>query len=136
MGGGYHGRFVRSISVPDFYVGPNKQVLPAKYRHWIGVSKREVFLKKAKNSRLRNAINQLFRPGSFIGDGGTASVLIFEKRTGEHVSRNPQGHYIKAKNMIEYMKNKVLKENLTNGDRKLAKSIIKHLYRAVLEWED
>ena len=49
------------------------------------------------------AIDALYRPGSFIGDGGTASVLKFEKKTGEHVSRNPEGHYIKAQEMTRFI---------------------------------
>lgn len=79
MGGGVYGRGV------DFYVGPNFMALPGKYKNWIGVSKRDKLLKRAKNEKLKNAIKQLYRPCSFIGDGGTASVLKFEKRTGECV---------------------------------------------------
>ena len=133
MGQGYHGGLGRKT---DFFVGVNGQVLNAKYQKWIGVSRRDSLLKKAKNTKLKNAIDQLYRPGSFIGDGGTASVLKFEKRTGEHVSRNPQGHYIKAVEMAKYLKNKVLKEeNLSKKDRKLANKLIKQLHKAILEWE-
>ena len=88
MGGGRYGiikgnRHNKEInSHIDFFVGPNGGVLTAKHKHWIGVSKRTSLLRKAKNKKLRNVINQMFREGSFIGDGGTASALIFEKRTG------------------------------------------------------
>ena len=51
--------------------------LPGKYKNWIGLSKRDKLLKRAKSEKLKNAIKQLYRPGSFIGDGGTASVLKF-----------------------------------------------------------
>ena len=133
MGGGLHGGFHgRSI---DFYVGTNGQVLPGKYRKWIGVSRRERLLQKVKNRKLKNAIEQLYRPGSFIGDGGTASVLKFEKRTGVHVSRNPQGHYIKALEHEKYLNNRVMKENLSKTERKIANNMLKQLRRAILEWE-
>lgn len=87
--GGVYGRGV------DFYVGPNSMVLPGKYKNWIGVSKRDKLLKREKNEKLKNAIKQLYRPGSFVVDDGTASVLKFEKRTGEHVSTSRLGHYNK-----------------------------------------
>lgn len=132
MGGGFHGGLGRKT---DFFVGENGQALKGKYKNWIGTSKREHLLKNVSNSKLRNAINQLYRPGSFIGDGGTASVLKFEKRTGEHVSRNPQGHYIKAVETRKYLNNKVLVENLSKKDRKTAKRISRQLSRAILEWE-
>ena len=66
----------------DFYGGGSGKLLPAEYKQWIGVSQRDNLLSKAKNVVLRNAVNQLYRPGAFIGDGGTASVIKFEKRTG------------------------------------------------------
>lgn len=129
MGGGRYGFAI------DFYVGVNGQVLPGRYRKWIGVSRREYLLKSIKNQNLRKAVDALYRPGSFIGDGGTASVLKFEKRTGLHVSRNIQGHYIKAQETTRFLKNKVLKENLSNSDRKVANKVISKLQRAILEWE-
>lgn len=130
MGGGIYGRGV------DFYVGPNSMALPGKYKNWIGVSRRDKLLKKAKNRKLRNAINQLYRPGSFIGDGGTASVLKFEKRTGEHVSKSPLGHYNKAKETVVYLKRIISNEQLTKSERKLANKLVKKLNRSIWEWED
>lgn len=32
----------------DFYAGPNSMALPGKYKNWIGVSKRDKLLKRAK----------------------------------------------------------------------------------------
>ena len=130
MGGGVYGRGV------DFYVGPNSMALPGKYKNWIGVSRRDKLLKKAKNEKLRNAINQLYRPGSFIGDGGTASVLKFEKRTGEHVSRSQLGHYNKARETVTYLKRIIFNEQLTKSERKLANNLVKKLNRSIWEWED
>ena len=129
MGGGRHGGFG-----VDFYVGTNGGVLAGKYKKWIGVTKRERLLKKAKNPKLRNAINQLYKPGSFIGDGGTASVLKFEKRTGVHVGHNGNSHYQKADEMVRHLSNKVLKENLTPSERKITEKLIKNLRKSIVEW--
>lgn len=49
MGGGYYGGFGwNKPKAPDYYVGSNGQALPAKYKHWIGVSKRNSLLKRTK----------------------------------------------------------------------------------------
>ena len=54
MGGGYHGGFGGGKpKATDFYVGPNGQALPAKYKHWIGVSRRDSLLKRTKNDKLK-----------------------------------------------------------------------------------
>lgn len=65
---------------------------------------------------------------------GTASVLIFEKRTGEKVSKN--GHAQKAYEMRKNIINKVLKENLTRGERKIANRLLKKLNKAIWSWEE
>ncbi len=129
MGGGYHGGFGES-SKPDFYVGENGQVLPAKYKHWIGVNKRESLLKKVTNSELKNAIDKLYRKGSFIGDGGTASVLKFEKRTGLKVSKT--GHLEKAIGMKKYLNRIIANEPLSKKDRKIARALLKSLIKAII----
>ena len=128
--GGVYGRGV------DFYVDPNSMVLPGKYKNWIGVSKRDKLLKRAKNEKLKNAIKQLYRPGSFIGDGGTASVLKFEKRTGERVSASRLGHYNKAIETVTYLKRIISNEHLSKSERKLATNMVKKLNRSIWEWED
>lgn len=115
----------------DFYVGPKGHTLPAELKHWIGVNKRDSFMRKAKNPVLQNAVNQLYRPGSIIGDGGTASVVLFERRTGRNLGRNGGNHVKKAQEMIRYISNKVLSEKLSLGDRKLAKKLRNDLQKAL-----
>lgn len=60
-----------------FYGAPKGKIVPAKYKRWIGVSRRNFFFNKAHNKTLRNAVDQYYRPGAFIGDGGTAAVIKF-----------------------------------------------------------
>ena len=135
MGGGEYGLSKKRGKGVSFIVGENGMVLPIKYKQWVGVSRRTRLLKSAKNMKLRNAINQMYRPGSFIGDGGTASVLKFEKRTGHKIGRSQKGHYTKAVEIERYMKNKLLNDDLNKKDRKIANNLIRQIRRAILEWE-
>ena len=137
MGGGIHNAFPVNLAIvkkgPDFYVGGNGKALLGKYKHWIGVSQREKLLGKVKNEKLKNAIDQIYRPGSFVGDGGTASVLKFEKRTGINVGRNGNSHMKKASDMAKYLNKKVLCQDLTSKERKIANKLLKKLRLAIYE---
>lgn len=116
----------------DFY-GTNKAgaLLPAQYSHWIGTNQRPRLLGVAHNSSLRNAIDQLYRPGAFIGDGGTASVIRFERATGLAVGRNGGTHLQKGQDMLKYLQNKVLTQNLSRTDRRLATRLARDLRNAI-----
>lgn len=116
----------------DFYVGINGKVLEAKYKRWIGISRRERLLKKAKSPKLKNVIDQLYRPGSLIGDGGTASVLKFEFSTGIGLGKNGNFHTKKALDIIKFIDRKILPDKtLSIGDRKLANTLRKKLLLAL-----
>ncbi|MCQ2510085.1 MAG: hypothetical protein MJ116_06440 [Lachnospiraceae bacterium] len=124
-------RIARELE-PDFFVGPNGKTLPKVLKKWIGTSRRESLLKKAKNPKVKNAVNQLYRPGSFIGDGGTASVIKFEKATGLGLGSKGNTHVQKGREMLKYIETKVLtQKNLTASDRKLARQLAKSLKRAM-----
>lgn len=117
---------------PDFFVGPNGKALPRELKKWIGTSRRDFLLKKAKNPKLKNAVNQLYRHGSFIGDGGTASVIKFEKRTGIGMGSKGNTHMQKGREMLKYIEKKVLsQDNLSASDRKLAQQLAKSLRKAI-----
>lgn len=116
----------------DFYGGEKgKLLLPAKYKKWIGVSRRQEMLKKAKNPKLHNAVNQIYRPGAVIGDGGTASVIKFEKRTGIGLGKNGGTHEKKGREMIKYIEDKIPTQSLSKSDRKLANYLVKKLKQAL-----
>lgn len=117
---------------PDFYGNEkDKMLLPSKYKKWIGVNQRHNLLKKAKHPKLRNAVDQLYRPGASIGDGGTASVIKFEKRTGLGLGKNGGTHEKKGREMVKYIENKILTQNLSKSDRKLANRLLKKLKQAL-----
>lgn len=122
----------RKVTGPDFYVGLNGKILSSKYQMWIGKSQRDSMLKKVKNKSLKNVVSQLYRPGSFIGDGGTASVVLFERRTGLGLGTNGNTHEKKARDMIKHIKNKVLTQKMSNSDRKTARKILKNLERSLI----
>ena len=117
---------------PDFYGGEkSKMLLPAAYKGWIGVSRRNHFLKKARNPTLKKAVSELYRPGAFIGDGGTASVIKFERATGLRLGRNGGTHEQKGRDMIRFIERKILTQPLSKSDRKLAESLLKKLTKAL-----
>ena len=117
--------------VPDFYVGPNGKASPAEYNDWIGTNRRAELLEKATDPQLRNAIEQLYRGNSFIGDGGTADVIRFENATGIKLGRNEGSHVQKGQDMLEYLMNKVAKPGLSDIDRSLCNQLIKDLSNAL-----
>lgn len=119
------------LKEPDFYVGAKGGILLAKYKKWIGVSRRDRLLKKAKNSMLKNAVDQLYRPGAVIGDGGTASVLKFEKATGLGMGKGGKPHIKKAEYTIKYLKRIMSTQNLSDTDRKLATKLRNDLIKAL-----
>lgn len=129
---GTHGEMFFPNSNINFYVGPNGKAMKAKYKRWIGVSRRDRLLQKAKDPKVKNLVNQLYRPGSFIGDGGTASILEFEHATGLGLGKNGNTHAQKAKEIVKYIDKKILSmEALTNSDRKIAKTLRNKLLMAL-----
>lgn len=112
--------YVKSGKTADFYVGPNGKVLPSQYKDWIGTNMQGKLLSQAENPQLQNAIKELHRGKSFIGDGGTADVIRFEKETGIMLGRNGGSHVQKGIDMASYIQNKILSQNLSDTDRNLA----------------
>lgn len=118
-------------SVPDFYVGPNGKALPSQYKDWIGTNIQKELLDQAENPQLQNAIKQLYRGNSFIGDGGTADVIRFEQQTGLMLGKNGGSHVQKGIDMAKYIENKILTQDLSPSDRALATQLLEDLYSAL-----
>lgn len=115
----------------DFFVGPNGKALPEQLKKWIGSNRRESLLRKAGNPKVKNAVSQLYRAGSFIGDGGTASVIKFEKATGIGLGRNGNTHMQKGREMLRYINKILSQETLSASDRKLMRKLAKDLKKAM-----
>ena len=120
---------------PNFYVGANGGVLPFELKKWIGVNRRERLLKKAKSKELKNAVEYLYRPGSFVGDGGTASALKFEGSTGLGIGKSGNTHLKKATDFIKHLEKLETDKSLSKGDRKLVREFKTKLLKAMREFE-
>ena len=125
------GSAIEGGSVPDFYVGPNGKELPSQYKDWIGTNIQKELLEQAENLQLQNAIKQLYRGNSFIGDGGTADVIRFEQQTGLMLGKNGGSHVQKGIDMAKYIENKILTQDLRPSDRALAIQLLEDLYSAL-----
>ncbi len=117
--------------VPDFYVGPNGKALPSQYKDWIGTNIQKELLEQSENLQLQNAIKQLYRGNSFIGDGVTADVIRFEQQTGLMLGKNGGSHVQKGIDMAKYIENKILTQDLSPSDRALAIQLLENLYSAL-----
>ena len=122
---------IESSLVSDFYVGSNGKALPHQYKDWIGTNIQKELLNQTENPQLKNAIKQLYRGNSFIGDGGTADVIRFEKQTGLMLGKNGGSHVQKGIDMAKYIENKILIQSLNPSDRELATRLLEDLYNAL-----
>ncbi|BCN29083.1 hypothetical protein [Anaeromicropila herbilytica] len=118
-------------NLTDYYVGPNGKALPSQYKDWIGTNIQEELLNQAENPQLKNAIKQLYRGKSFIGDGGTADVIKFEQETGIMLGKNGGSHVQKGIDLASYIENKILTQNLSETDKALATKLLNDLKNAL-----
>ena len=90
------------------------------------VSKRDELLNAAQNTKLRNTINELYRPTATVGDGGTAAKLIDEFKKGETLT-----HLSKVQERIVNLQNIIAKQNLSSEDLTIANELLNDLVNAV-----
>jgi len=121
------GKGVQSDS--DFYVAPNGKTLPGQYKEWLGTNMRDSLVNSVDDPTLKKAIGEVYRPGSIIGDGGTADIIRFEKETGILLSKS--GHTQKAVDMSKYFQKLVDSGTLSPADTQVAQDIIKGLNSAL-----
>lgn len=115
----------------DFYADSRGKLLPAAYKEWLGTSKRDELLGSVNHPKLKKAIDELYRPGSIIGDGGTADIIRFENATGILVSR--AGHIRKGIQRIKQMQRIIDGNELSREEKALAQELIRHLQDALEE---
>ena len=115
----------------DYYIGVNGKILPSQYKDWIGTNIREDLLNQTENPELKNAISQLYRKGSFIGDGGTADIIKFEKATGIMMGKNGGSHIQKGMDLAKYIENKILPLVVNTPDEILARKLLQSLNSAL-----
>ena len=84
---------------------------------------RDVLLRNAQDPRLKDAINNLYRPGAKVGSGSTADAVRFERATGELLS--PKGHTQKLLDRRTQLMKLRKDPNLNSGDRRIIHDILK-----------
>ncbi len=94
-----------------------------------GVTKREKLLSQASNQKLKNAINELYRPGAVTGDGGTADAIRSELKTGAPVGGKP--HIQKGYDRLRNLQNILKREELTPREKTIIQELIDDLEKAL-----
>ena len=95
-------------------------------------SQRGKLLSKMKTEKGKSIINELYRPGASIGDGGTADALIHEADSG--LGPNDKSHYKKALDRVREI-NKAIAKGLVKGDEDILESERDKLIKAIKYWE-
>lgn len=69
---------------------------PGNWMRWIGDNRRAELISRAQSDAMRGAVNDLYCPSSFIGDGGLADCFRFELETGRNIGRSGSKPFTKS----------------------------------------
>lgn len=94
-----------------------------------GKTTREALLESASNQKLKNAIDQIYRPGATTGDGGLSDAIRRQLSTGELVGG--KDHLIKGAERVKNLENIIKKEALSSSDLNLAQKVLNDLKNAL-----
>ena len=92
-------------------------------------SKGTKLLNKVSNTKLKNTIKEIYRPGAKIGDGGLADAIRREIKTGQLVGG--KSHIQKGAERLKNLERISQRENLTKQERKIVEDLIRDLKRAL-----
>ena len=98
----------------------------------IGNSKtnvREKLLNTVSNDKLKNCINEMYRPGATTGDGGLADAIRHELTTGELIGG--KSHIQKGIERVKNLENIIAKQNLNTIDLEIATNLLNELKSAL-----
>lgn len=93
------------------------------------ISVRDKLLEEVENAKLKNAVNEIYRPGGKIGDGGLADAVRHELKTGELVGG--KSHIQKAIERVTNLENIIKNQNLNSSDFKIANDLLTDLKNAL-----
>ena len=121
------------IDPPDGWIDDGESAItrsptpvePSKSRSRKG----QELLSKAKDSKLKNTIGELYRPGASVGDGGTADAIRQEKKTGKPVGG--KSHIMKGRQRLKNLENLLKRKDLSDSDRAIAKQLYDDLKDAL-----
>ncbi len=99
----------------------------------LAANTRERMLASVKTEKGKKIISELYRPGAYVGDGGTADKLIDEAING--VQPGEKSHYQKACDRVREII-RTLTKNLAPGDEKVLAEEKEKLEKAIKFWED
>jgi len=94
-----------------------------------GSNQRGRLLSSATNPRVKDAIDQLYRPGASVGDGGLADAIRHERETGGHVGG--KSHLLKGKERLKSLRRILKEERLNQQDQKIVEKLIKDIRDAM-----
>lgn len=86
-------------------------------------------LSKTKDEKLKNVIKELYRPGSSVGDGGTAAAIRLEKRTGIPVGG--KSHIQKGQERMRNLERIINNPSISSKDKKVAQKLYDDLSKAL-----
>ena len=92
-------------------------------------SVRDQLLDAVSNTKLKNCINEMYRQGAAIGDGGLADAIRHELTTGELVGG--KSHIQKGIEKVRKLENKIAKQNLSDNDLEIATNLLNELKSAL-----
>ena len=90
---------------------------------------RDKLLNSVQNDKLKNAINEIYRPGGSTGDGGFADAVRHELSTGELVGG--KSHIQKALERVTNLENIIKKQPLNSSDLDIANKLLNDLKDAL-----
>ena len=90
---------------------------------------REQLLGSVSNDKLKNCINEMYRPGATTGNGGLADAIRHELTTGELVGG--KSHITKGLERVRNLENIIAKQNLNSADLKIATDLLNDLKSAL-----
>ena len=114
---------------PDYYASTNGKVLLAEYKDWLGENQRDKYMASVDDNYLKTIIGEIYRPGSIIGDGGTADSIRFERETGILLCRT--GHIQKGRDMIRCLERFLKTDGLSLSDQLRVNQLLSDLREAV-----
>jgi hypothetical protein len=93
------------------------------------LTKRDELLGTVSNKKLKNTINEIYRPGATTGDGGLADAISVETKYGQLVGG--KSHIQKGWERVRNLENIMRNEKLSDTDWKIANDLVIDLKRAL-----
>ena len=109
----------------SIHASPNKIDSLLDARPELTGSTREKLLTTVQDSELSKIVNELYRPGATVGDGGTAAILV------EEFSKGSSKHLLKATERLKQLKKLASSGKLGLNDLDVVEALIDDLGSAI-----